>query len=88
MKECTKPGGSSFLCVFLFCYNVSFGEKETCVGEEVEQELEVSVDQAVSEEIHSGEEKEHVDLQKEDAVSHIADCGMLAHCTIIIRCIL
>lgn len=85
--ECAKPGGSSFLCVFLFCCGVSFGKQKPCVGEEVEQELEVSVDQAISEDTHNEEVVELKNVEEEEAVSHIADCGGFALFIITNRCI-
>lgn len=44
----------------------------------MEQELEVSVDQAVSEDAQSEEVIESKSAEEEEAVSHIADCGRLA----------
>ena len=54
----------------------------------MEQELEVSVDQAVSEELHSGEEIGHRSVEEEAAVSHITDCGMYALLVITVRRVL
>lgn len=44
----------------------------------MEQELEISVDQAVSEDVQSEEVIESKSAEEEEAVSHIADCGRFA----------
>ena len=55
--------------------DVNRPERDSRVGGDSEQELEVSIDQAISEPSESIHENGIVDVEKQDTLSDIVDCG-------------
>lgn len=68
--------------------DVSPSERNSCVGEDSEQELEVSIDQAISEPSESIHENGIVDVEKHDTLSDIVDCGFASLGSVIHRRVL